>query len=342
MFQVNRIKWEDENSLAEDASVKEGKEKSPAKKRKDKSPPKRVNLAVVRRGNRMGPHAELMQLIDELKSEKQDLNDQIRSLTIAKDHLQGKVNKADKLEIRLREDIERALTQLKEVEGECSMLRTTCGRLEREQKQREISTKADAVRLSRQEEQLSQLRTEEKNLKATVKELTTELNNHKEMTRKQLNLKDKQIEQLVDGFQKQMQLIDVLRRQKLHLEAAHILQYTEDEFLQTLDWELNSNGQGNAGTNTNNDNNNNDHVMEENVDDEEEEEDEEEVEIEHHPQTVQDYGQITQEEDEQEEKEERNDDVGNHDEYLADEQPAEENNKEDPNDSVEKDVKNES
>ena len=23
---------------------------------------------------------------------------------------------------------------------------------------------------------------------------------------------------------------------QLHLEAAHILQYTEDEFLQTLDW----------------------------------------------------------------------------------------------------------
>ena len=46
-------------------------------------------------------------------------------------------------------------------------------------------------------------------------ELSNELNNHKEVARKQLNLKDKQIEQLVDGFQKQMQLIDVLRRQKV-------------------------------------------------------------------------------------------------------------------------------
>ena len=37
----------------------------------------------------------------------------------------------------------------------------------------------------------------------------------KESSKKSLNVKDKQIEQLVDGFQKQMQLIDVLRRQKV-------------------------------------------------------------------------------------------------------------------------------
>lgn len=85
--------------------------------------------------------------------------------------------------------------------------------------------------------------------------LKEELRTLKDLHQKHINLKDKQIEQLLDGFQKQMQLIDVLRRQKvqkpvlvsgsifsipffqqLHLEAAHILQYTEDEFLQTLDW----------------------------------------------------------------------------------------------------------
>jgi hypothetical protein len=41
------------------------------------------------------------------------------------------------------------------------------------------------------------------------------LRNFKELHQKQVNLKEKQIEQLLDGFQKQMQLIDVLRRQKV-------------------------------------------------------------------------------------------------------------------------------
>ena len=120
----------------------------------------RTSLAVVRRGR---PHSELLAMIDELKSERQELTDEVRSLTIAKDHLQGKLNKGDKLELRLRGDIERLQHQVKEMEGECLTMRQSCGRLEREQKQREISSKADLVRLTRQEEQLSQLKGEERN-----------------------------------------------------------------------------------------------------------------------------------------------------------------------------------
>ena len=45
--------------------------------------------------------------------------------------------------------------------------------------------------------------------------LREELRTLKELHQKHVNLKDKQIEQLLDGFQKQMQLIDVLRRQKV-------------------------------------------------------------------------------------------------------------------------------
>eukprot|EP00093_Oithona_nana_P009841 09841.XXX_197780_198337_1 [CDS] Oithona nana genome sequencing. len=125
---------------------------------------------------------------------------------------------------------------MREAINETSMLRTICERQERELKQRDSSSRSDGVRLIRQDEQITKLKVERQKLEENVAALREELRTLKELHQKHVNLKDKQIEQLLDGFQKQMQLIDVLRRQKLHLEAAHVLQYTEDEFLKTLDW----------------------------------------------------------------------------------------------------------
>jgi hypothetical protein len=38
------------------------------------------------------------------------------------------------------------------------------------------------------------------------------------------------------AFQKQSQLVDVLRRQRLHIEAAKMLGFCEDEFVKALEW----------------------------------------------------------------------------------------------------------
>jgi aminoglycoside N3'-acetyltransferase len=50
---------------------------------------------------------------------------------------------------------------------------------------------------------------------------------------------ERQRNELLAAFRKQLKLVDVLKRQKLHIESAKLLSYTEAEFSKTLELGVN-------------------------------------------------------------------------------------------------------
>lgn len=72
-------------------------------------------------------------------------------------------------------------------------------------------------------------------LKAADKNRITTDKSENEMLQNECRRLEKQRTELLAAFKKQMKLIDVLRRQKLHLEAARALAFSEEEFIRVLE-----------------------------------------------------------------------------------------------------------
>uniref|UniRef100_UPI00398F5A17 testis-expressed protein 9 n=1 Tax=Pristiophorus japonicus TaxID=55135 RepID=UPI00398F5A17 len=106
----------------------------------------------------------------------------------------------------------------------------------RTQKQAATNHGATEVRLNRALEEAEKYKIELNKQKQSNKDTT----NQEKLTTEQLKTENKKLEkqktELMTGFKKQMKLIDILKRQKMHMEAAKMLSFTEEEFIKALEW----------------------------------------------------------------------------------------------------------
>ncbi|KAJ8272389.1 hypothetical protein COCON_G00112480 [Conger conger] len=108
--------------------------------------------------------------------------------------------------------------------------------LKRTQKQATTNHSATELRLNRALEEAEKFKMELNKIKQSSKDAASQ--DHLKMESLQAENKklERQKAELISGFKKQLKLIDVLKRQKMHFEAAKMLSFTEEEFMKALDW----------------------------------------------------------------------------------------------------------
>ncbi|CAB1339396.1 unnamed protein product, partial [Coregonus sp. 'balchen'] len=108
--------------------------------------------------------------------------------------------------------------------------------LKRAQKQAATNHSAVEVRLNRALEEVERSKTQLSKIKQMSKDTADQAHKKIETLKAENKKLEKQKAELIVGFKKQLKLIDILKRQKMHFEAAKMLSFTEEEFMKALDW----------------------------------------------------------------------------------------------------------
>jgi chromosome segregation ATPase len=182
-------------------------------------------------GNLQAANAALM----DKEKENDELN---KSMAALKADLQ-KENKAktvaeikcDKYK-RLSEENEE---KSKELERELGALRKEGERLERELKKEITDSQTKEVRLNRALEEVTRVKNQMKGQSSSGKDMLEESRKKADRLAGENAKLEKQKKELITAFRKQMKLIDLLKKQKIHIEAARQLNFTEDEFSRMME-----------------------------------------------------------------------------------------------------------
>ena len=124
------------------------------------------------------------------------------------------------------------------LQQEVASLKKDLQTAERIVKQAEAASKAKETQLKRATETIARMKTQMGELLEKGSGDDKSDRARADAAEARVKVLEKQRSDLISAFKKQMKLIDVLKRQKMHIEAARLLSFTEEEFVKALDWSL--------------------------------------------------------------------------------------------------------
>ncbi|KAK9816512.1 hypothetical protein WJX72_001356 [[Myrmecia] bisecta] len=189
--------------------------------------------------------ARIRALSAELATSQEQLKERSKRLEAAEKELQelkrekaswNKAQKAQELQLeKYKRAAEDARNKLDAKENMVKELSKDGFKVERERRNVEAEVKARDVRLNRALEEVERYKRALEEVKSHEREGKDSVKVDLQKVYADCKKLERQKAELIVAFKKQIKLIDVLKRQKIHLEAARVLAFTEDEFMKALD-----------------------------------------------------------------------------------------------------------
>ena len=270
--EVASMSYEEESSLRQSLSTSlntevaenllsklhlDNKPTSPSQDTENKQPQESVRLSrsdvIDDQADELGPESQLRLLKakvrvleEEIERVTKDLSKKKQDLSEVRQNL--KAEREEKLAIQktcltTQAQVKKYVTLLEEKKNKSKTLETEIVRLRKDIETQERAGKKSSqyqkileVRLDRALQELERY----KGLLTAAKSQASEVSSFDREAMGKLQAENKILEkqkaELINAYKKQMKLIDVLRKQKLHLEASRMLDFTQEEFMKVLDW----------------------------------------------------------------------------------------------------------
>ncbi|XP_065123659.1 testis-expressed protein 9 isoform X2 [Paramisgurnus dabryanus] len=204
-------------------------------------------------GDEMGAEAQIRFLKAKLRVMQEELNrlsydcnkkdDENSTLSKKLKDVEEERTRLQKATNAQQTQIEKQRALAEESNKKCEALKLQVTALQKEvegmkrvQKQAASTHSATEVRLNRALEEAEKTKAQLNKLKQSSKDSASQEHQRIESLQAENRKLERQKTELIVAFKKQLKLIDILKRQKMHFEAAKMLSFTEEEFMKALDW----------------------------------------------------------------------------------------------------------
>jgi septal ring factor EnvC (AmiA/AmiB activator) len=185
-----------------------------------------------------GMQDEIQKLITELNEKDKSHESMASNIKAVEDENKRLVRRLQEMESaneKLKRSASEAVSRAAALEAETIAAKKEVDSQDKARKQIETEKRARDLRLNRALEEADKLRAQLKEQKESTSGGSDALKHECARLDSEVKKLTRQKAEILNAFKKQMKLVDILKRQKMHIEAARLLAFTEEEFTKALE-----------------------------------------------------------------------------------------------------------